>query len=404
MSQSSPPAGSPSRTPPTPEPGKVPPNSLVPRPLGGSAVLRRWILIAAIVVLFLVSGLTLAAALGSALGLQAAGIAVLAALLPLGIVVPTFLWLDRYESEPVRYLAFAVGWGALVATTVSLILNTGSLVVLQSLTQDGQTLAVVVVAPVVEESLKILGVVLIWLVRPHEFDGVVDGIVYAGLVAAGFAFAENVLYFGQAFLEAGGQGLVAVFVARGILGPFAHPMFTCAAGVAIGFATRRRGLVAQIVVPVAGVGVAIALHAGWNMSAVLSLDGFVARYVALQVPIFVAAAVFAVWARRREGQLIERHLAGYAAQGWLTDAEVTMLARLPTRREARRWASGHGGRRAHAAMRAFQDTATELAFLRERMQHGTARRDARVAELEALQALTAYRSVFLPTTLPSARA
>ena len=32
--------------------------------------------------------------------------------------------------------------------------------------------------------------------RRREFDGVVDGVVYAGLVAAGFAFTENILYFG----------------------------------------------------------------------------------------------------------------------------------------------------------------------------------------------------------------
>ena len=37
--------------------------------------------------------------------------------------------------------------------------------------------------------------------RRREFDGIVDGIVYAGLVAAGFAFTENILYFGRAFAE-----------------------------------------------------------------------------------------------------------------------------------------------------------------------------------------------------------
>lgn len=373
-----------------------------PRP-GGSpgpyrsvtALLRRWLLLATVSSVFVLSGLVLATALGSELGLRAAGVALLVALLPLGFVVPAFLWLDRYESEPARYLVFAFGWGALVATTVSLILNTGSLAVLQTLSADGQALAIVAVAPVVEESLKTLGVLLIWWFRRHEFDGVVDGIVYAGLCAAGFAFAENVLYFGQGFLEAGREGLVAVFVLRGVLGPFAHPLFTCAAGIAIGYAAHRRGGV-QVVVTLFGLGVAIALHAGWNLSAVIGLDGYVARYLALQLPIFVAAVAFAIWSRRREGRLIAEHLSGYAAHGWLTPAEVTMLSSLPARREARRWASATGGHRAVVAMRSFQDTATELALLRERMRHGTAPRDARVVELEALYALGTARATLVP--------
>lgn len=367
-----------------------------PHRLGGTALLRRWMLLASVLVVFVVSGLALATALGSELGLRALGVALLAALLPLGIVVPVFLWLDRYESEPGRYLAFAFGWGALVATTVSLILNTGSLAVLRSLSVEGQTLAVVVVAPVVEESLKTLGVLLIWLCRRHEFDGVVDGLVYAGIAAAGFACAENVLYFGQGFLEGGGEGLIAVFVVRGVLGPFAHPLFTGAAGVAIGLAVRRRDRMGQIVLPLLGLGVAVFLHAGWNMSAVVGLDGYVARYLVLQLPVFAGAVAYAVWSRRREGRLIAEHLAGYAAGGWLTPAEVTMLSSLPARREARRWAATTAGPHGVAAMRSFQDTTTELALLRERMRHGTARRDARVVELEALQDLGDYRDVFLP--------
>lgn len=370
----------------------------------GTALLRRWMLLATVVVLFVLSGLVLATALGAELGLQAAAVALLTALLPLGFVVPAFLWLDRYESEPARYLGFAFGWGALVATTISLILNTGSLAVLESLTADGQALAVIAVAPVVEESLKTLGVLLIWLFRRHEFDGVVDGIVYAGLAAAGFAFAENVLYFGQAFLEGGGQGLIAVFAVRGVLGPFAHPVFTCAAGIAIGYVSHRRGGAAQVVIPVLGLAVAIALHAGWNLSAVIGLDGYVARYLVLQLPVFFAAVGFAVWSRRREGRLIAAHLGGYAANGWFTPAEVAMLSSLPARREARRWASENGGHEARTAMRRFQDTATELSLLRERMRHGTASRDARVVELEALYALSAARVGFLPPAASAASA
>ncbi len=43
-------------------------------------------------------------------------IGVVLAALPVGPVVAAFLWLDRYEPEPLRLLAAAFGWGAVVAT------------------------------------------------------------------------------------------------------------------------------------------------------------------------------------------------------------------------------------------------------------------------------------------------
>lgn len=365
------------------------------RVLGGTALLRRWLVTGAVVLLFAVSALVLATTLSTALTVQAAGIAGLAALLPLGIVVPAFLWLDRYESEPLRYLVFAFGWGALVAASVSLFLNVGSMALLQAFSPDGQIVTLVVVAPIVEESSKIIAVVLIWRWARDEFDGVIDGIVYAGLSAAGFAFVENIVYLGQAFQESGNEGLVAVLLVRGLMGPFAHPLFTCAAGAAIGLVAHSRSAVARLVVPLLGLAAAIGMHALWNMSAVLGLDGYVERYLSLQLPLFAAGVAFALWSRRREGQLIARHLSGYARQGWLTAAEVTMLAHLPLRRQARQWAREQGGSQAVASMRAFQDTASELALLRERMRRGSARADALVAEQQALHALGVYRRGYL---------
>ena len=104
--------------------------------------------------------------------------------------------------------------------------------------------------------------------RRREFDGVVDGIVYAGLAGVGFAFTENVLYLGRALQDNGTAGLAVTFVLRGVFGPFAHPMFTMATGIGLGVAatTRRRWL--RVVAPLVGWLCAVALHAMWNLSAV----------------------------------------------------------------------------------------------------------------------------------------
>ena len=91
----------------------------------------------------------------------------------------------------------------------------------------------VLVAPWVEEAAKGAAVLLVLLFRRREFDGVVDGIVLAGLAGVGFAFTENILYFGRAFLAGQEQSLTTgffaagiTFVLRGVLSPFAHPLFT----------------------------------------------------------------------------------------------------------------------------------------------------------------------------------
>ena len=202
------------------------------------------------------------------------------------------------------------GFGALVVNTASL----------QAIHEAGgdPTAAVLVVAPVVEEALKGSAVLLVLLVRRREFDGVVDGLVYAGLAGAGFAFVENVLYLGRGFSSGGGGALATVFVVRCVVSPFAHPLFTAATGVGLGLAVRSRRLSVTILAPVAGFAVAVALHAAWNLSALSGLSGFLGLFVAVQVPIFAGCVALAVLARRREGRIIARHLGVYVRTGWLT--------------------------------------------------------------------------------------
>jgi protease PrsW len=320
--------------------------------------------------------------------------AVLAAI-PVFPVVATFLWLDRYEAEPPSLLALAFAWGAGVATFGALVINTASLVAIKSAGGDLTTTAVFV-APFVEEAFKGSAVLLILVLRRKEFDGVVDGIVYAGMAGIGFAFVENVLYLGRALSETGSTGTVFTFVLRCVVSPFAHPLFTAATGIGIGLAVRSRNPLVKIAAPVLGYCVAVLLHGAWNLSAASGLAGFASAYVLLQVPVFIAFATLAIVARRREGHLVARHLAVYGSTGWLTPAEVAMLSSLPARRDARNWAARTGGQDARRAMRDFQELGSELAFLRERMARGTAADDAPTQEYAMLATASTLRGRFLP--------
>jgi RsiW-degrading membrane proteinase PrsW (M82 family) len=325
-------------------------------------------------------------------------VGVLLSLIPVVVVVATYLWLDRFENEPTSLLAFAFSWGAGVATLGALVINSASIAAIQQAGGD-TTAGVVLVAPAVEEALKGAGVLVILLLNRREFDGVVDGLVYAGLVGIGFAFVEDVLYLGRTVQTHDGATAM-VFVLRCLASPFAHPLFTAATGIGLGIAARTRRPYLWVLAPLAGYLVAVGLHSTWNLSTTTGLRGFMTLYVIVQMPVFVVFATLAVIARRREGTVIARHLRTYAAAGWLTTDEVDMLTTLSGRRAARLWASGSGGRRARVAMRRFQSAASELAFLRERMHRGNAPSDAGIIEQQLLADMSLQRRTFYPSLRP----
>ena len=320
--------------------------------------------------------------------------AVLAAI-PVFPVVATFLWLDRYEAEPTSLLVLAFAWGAGFATFGALVINTASMVAIKAAGGDVTTTAVFV-APFVEEAFKGGAIVLILVLRRREFDGVVDGIVYAGMSGIGFAFVENVLYLGRTLGTHGSGGTVFVFLLRCVVSPFAHPLFTASTGIGIGIAVRSRKPMVKVGAPILGYLGAVLLHGAWNLSAASGLAGFATAYALLQMPVFIGFAALAIIARRREGSLVARHLAVYGTTGWLTQAEVAMLASLPARRDARNWAARTGGHAARQAMRHFQEIGSELAFLRERMARGTAAPDSATQEYAMLATLSSLRAQFLP--------
>lgn len=341
---------------------------------------------------FGVCAVILAATIGASEGVVGTLIGLVCAAIPVGIVVPAFLWLDRFESEPKRLLAFAFTWGALVASLIALLLNSLSVAALQSLDNNPVTTAAIAVAPFVEESAKGLGVLIIVLARRRDFDGIVDGVVYAGITAAGFAFAENILYLSRAFHDGGGQAVAQLFVLRCVVSPFAHPIFTICTGVGLGIAVTTRVVALRVIAPVTGWLCAVALHSLWNATASTTERGFISGYIALQLPIFVAFATLAILARRHEGRLIAHYLHGYARAGWLSPQEVSMLASLRHRSVARRAARVHGGRRALLAMDRFQDAGSDLALLRMRIERGAGGTWAAEQERQLLESLTQRRN------------
>lgn len=317
--------------------------------------------------------------------------ATLFALLPVVVVVGAFLWLDRWEPEPGRTMLAAFLWGGGVATLGALLVN--SVVAITY----GEYTSSVVSAPFAEEALK--GAFLVGLLWRHrdELDGLVDGIVYAGLVAAGFAFVENILYLGRAFDTASIDGY-STFVVRGIFSPFAHPLFTVFIGIAVGIAAGRSSTAARLVLPLIGYLLAAGLHALWNASALWDDgQGFIAVYVVVMVPLFAGMLGIALWQRRREQRVVAARLGEFVQAGWIPWYEVDLLSTMRSRRHWTAAMKAQYGREAAAAVRAYQVAVTELAFLVTRLRHSRVdeRADPRLAEVLDSVSRTRARAVAL---------
>jgi RsiW-degrading membrane proteinase PrsW (M82 family) len=334
----------------------------------------------------------------------------LGALLPVGPVVATFLWMDRWEPEPPRVLLVAFLWGACFATLAALILNSSAeLATAPELGQASEVFSAVFVAPWVEELMKGSFLLGLLIFRRREFDGVLDGIVYAGVVAAGFAFTENILYLGQAFAGGMTEGqrvdVLAVLIMRGVFSPFAHPLFTSMIGIGLGIATNAKSVLVRLVAPVVGYLLAVFLHASWNASASLAGGAaLVAVYTWIMFPVFLFVVGVVLYLRRREQRIIAAELPGFAAAGWIAPSEVRLLESLAGRRGWLRAVRRRSGPAAAKAVAEYQAAVTELAILRHRMARGSLGPHARQWHDELLEdvMLTRAKAVGAPHALRAA--
>jgi RsiW-degrading membrane proteinase PrsW (M82 family) len=117
--------------------------------------------------------------------------------IPALINVAILNWLDRYEKEPKSLLAFMFFWGFVIASGGAFLINTlGGLGVYLFTGSESATdfVTASVFAPIVEESLKGLSVLIVFLIFRKEFDSILDGMIYAGVAALGFAATENAYY------------------------------------------------------------------------------------------------------------------------------------------------------------------------------------------------------------------
>lgn len=278
--------------------------------------------------------------------------------LPMLVIYLWIPWIvDRYDPEPTWALAMTLAWGAIAACGFSALINTtvhafgdaafGS--------GAGDILSACISAPIVEELTKGMAVFFMFFFMRRQFDGVVDGVIYATFAALGFAAVENILYYGNAAkaeMLQDKEGLfIGTFIVRGVLAPWGHPLYTSMTGLGFGIARETNKAWLKWLAPIGGYAFAVILHAVWNTAATLSKD-----LVVLMLPLWFLF-VFAFFALVlylvvRKGRIIRDHLKDEVLMGNLTPWELGLVTSPIGRLRATfSWGGGAGRRFIDAAAR-----------------------------------------------------
>lgn len=123
--------------------------------------------------------------------------AVVLAVAPSILLVTYFYWRDRYEREPMPYVATAYGLGVYAMVAAQGIATAAETLFpatwWRGADESARLFDSVVLSGVVEEvsKLVVLGAAVF---RWDEFDEPLDGVVYGVAVGAGFAMVENLIY------------------------------------------------------------------------------------------------------------------------------------------------------------------------------------------------------------------
>ena len=286
--------------------------------------------------------------------------------------VPMFLfagfinWLDRYEKEPKVLLGAAFLWGVVIAGGGAYIINTvlglGVYIVTGS---EGATdfATASIIAPIVEESLKGLAVLVVFLLFRKEFDSILDGIIYAGITALGFAAIENVLYiYNYGYQQGGWAGLWQLVFIRVILVGWQHPFYTAFSGIGLAIARMNRNILVKIIAVPGGFATAVFAHSFHN-----TLGSLIGGIEGLAIGTFVDwigwffMLLFIIWMVVNERNLVKRQLREEVNNGTISPAQYhTALSFVQTGARLNALTSG-----SYFATSRFYQVCGELAHKKE---------------------------------------
>ena len=267
-------------------------------------------------------------------------LSILFGLLPMLLFAYVVYWADRYEKEPIPLLGGVFLWGAIIAAGSAFVVNSflGLGIYLFTGSQAFTELSTAsIFAPFIEETLKGMACFLVFLFFRHEFDSILDGIVYAAITAIGFAASENIYYiYTYGFQQNGVNGILYMFFVRVILVGWQHPFYTAFTGIGLAVSRLTRIPALKLFAPIIGWGIAILTHSLHNLISTL-FQGLqsTALGLAFDWSGWIAMIIFVVWALYREQKWIKMQLSEEVASGVITAQQYVIASSVRAQTKAR---------------------------------------------------------------------
>ncbi len=327
------------------------------------------------------------------------GAARLAALTAIPLTL-LFILADRVRPSGPWLWIVALVWGGLVATGISAPINTWASSQL-SVIGDGDPATsmrgAVFIAPFVEEAAKatvVFGIAILMRTRVTTWLSTVS---LAGLAGTGFAFVENIVYYGRIYRYVSvtsGTGdaqeaMNQLALMRGGLTFFAHPLFTMMTGIGLAVALGARSKRVRVLAPLTGFLAAALLHMVFNFTASSAGDrGLMLWLIALSVVVTMVSVV--INRARLERALVRARVGDYERYGWLPAGDTDAFSRMRVRARAL-WYAFWRGPATYAATIRMQRAVVELAYLRDSISRGLVDATGQVREAELLQEIRRVR-------------
>ncbi|MFN6486626.1 MULTISPECIES: PrsW family intramembrane metalloprotease [unclassified Nostoc] len=245
---------------------------------------------------------------------------------------------DRYEREPAKLALLGFLWGGLVAPWVmALPGNNAILSLFAKLTSLDfySHWSPALTAPIVEESSKFVGLVMLALLARNHVRNAYDGFLLGAFVGLGFQVFEDVSYIVLAPNESFGSQQVAnalqVLVVRTVSGFWSHSLYTAVAGTGFGYflEAKNRSFGHRLAVLVGFFLLACLAHSCWD-----AVGGFIG-FGPIGIVIGTVAILLA-WrfSEQRQRKFVRVLLADDVANGIVKEAELAAISNRPKDRRA----------------------------------------------------------------------
>ena len=246
----------------------------------------------------------------------------IAAIIPM-ILYLTIIWrADKYEKEPLRFVAIHFLWGAVGAIILGI---SGSFILtyltglIGNTSYIGKLVETIIFAPFSEELSK--GFFLLYSINSKQFDNITDGLVYGSAIGLGFGMTENFIYY--ILFGTNLNSWLYIVIVRTFFSGLMHCIATGTFGAFLGKAKFSTGIIKHIL-PFAGLTLAIFIHFMWNIS--VSFEGtyfYGFLFMTILIVFFIIAFKFSL---AQEQRILESELSEESSFGLVPKSHVIILS------------------------------------------------------------------------------